>query len=284
MKVNKLGLVLMALVAAVAYPLSGHGKSNQNPKTVVLTSDNTVSLAGEINPDSVTNIINEFRKLDAKASSFGQQKPIYLFMYTPGGEIQSGLELIEAAKGMRRPINTITLFSASMGWQTVQALGERLILKNGTLMSHRAAGGFEGYFGGKAPSQVDSRYAYWLQRIKELDIQTVERTKGKQTLESYREQYQNETWLTGSQAVELGYADEVVTVRCDDSLSGTSSHQINFLGLDIHYETSKCPLITAITNVTVAGATKEGFTSVGLTVREVKEKFLSQFKFSEAVQ
>jgi ATP-dependent Clp protease protease subunit len=273
MKVNKLVVALAVLFAVVAYPVVTLSKSNSKD-TIVLTADNTVNLSGEITSESVAETIAQLRQLDSKTHAFGKQKPIYLFMYTPGGEVESGLQLIEAAQGLKRPVDTLTLFSASMGFQAVQALGKRLVLKNGTLMSHRAAGEFSGYFGGKSPSQLDSRYNFWLQRINELDQQTVARTNGKQTMASYREQYQNETWLTGTQSVDQGYADEVVKVRCDDSLNGTVGHEINFMGMPIHYETSKCPLITAIMNISIGGPPGAHAVIGNANLEDIKAKFI----------
>jgi len=272
--IKKVIVGLAALIAVVAYPLVSSGKTD-NQKRIILTSDNTVNLNGEINAESVADVIQALQKLDSKS-----KKPIYLFMYTPGGSIQAGLELIEAAKGMTRPVYTITMFAASMGFQTVEALGDRLILKNGALMSHRAAGGFEGSFGGQYPSQIDSRYGFWVQRTKELDEQTVARTKGKQTLQSYQKQYAEETWMTGTQSVDQGYADAIVTVHCDKSLNGNDAKHTEFLGMDINYEISRCPLITSPLNVKV----NVGSQADPRLVQEIKEKFLEKSDLERSIK
>jgi ATP-dependent protease ClpP protease subunit len=274
--IKKIIAGLAVVLAVVAYPLVSAGKSKpEDANKIVLNEDNTVSLNGEINAGSVAATVQALYKLDSRS-----KKPIYLFIYSPGGSIQAGLELIEAAKGMNRPVDTITMFGASMAFQTVQNLGNRNILKNGILMSHRAAGGFEGSFGGQAPSQIDSRYGFWLQRIKELDEQTVSRTKGKQTLQSYLETYKNEAWFTGSQAVEQGYADRIVTVHCDKSLAGTTVHKVDFMGMQIQYEIANCPLITAPLNVKLVEEAKND----PRLVEEVKTKFLESSNLEKSVQ
>lgn len=261
------------LSAILIYPLVSASKADSQNR-IVLTSDNSVSLNGEINNESVSEAIVALQKLDSKS-----KKPIYLFIYSPGGSIQAGFELIEAAKGLNRPVNTITMFGASMAFQTVQALGTRNVLRNGVLMSHRAAGGFEGSFGGQSPSQIDSRYGFWLQRIKELDEQTVARTGGKQTLASYQKQYANETWLTGSQSVAQGYADAIVTVKCDKSLNGVTTHSLSFFGMLINYDMSMCPLITSPLNVRISNGTKND----PRMVEEIKAKFLEKFDLEKNV-
>ena len=171
------------------------------------------------------------------------------------------------------------MFAASMGFQIIQNLDDRLILKNGVMMSHRAAGGFEGSFGGTKPSQIDSRYQFWLDRVRELDEQTVSRTKNKQTYESYTKEYANEMWLTGTKSVQEGYSDEVVLVKCDSTISGTSKHSADFMGFQVSYELDNCPLNTAPMNVSML--LPKGQEVPTELKNEIKNKFLSQFYNSQ---
>lgn len=214
---------------------------------VILSSNNLLVLNSEITGMTTAPLILKTRELNRSLDN----SPLYLFMNTPGGEIQAGLEFIEALKGSDRPINTITLFSASMGFQIVQSLGERLILNKGTLMSHRAKGGVEGTMGGKKPSQLDNRYNFWLNLLFEMDKQTVDRTNGKQTLESYQNAYADELWLSGNQSVVNGYADRIVSVQCDETLAGVTPRSVDFMGLTITYELDNCPINTGPMNVKV---------------------------------
>lgn len=254
---------VIALVTLVTSSLS----RSENDDTVILSKDNLIILNEPMMEEAVGKVISQAKTLDDAmtseiGSSLKSKKPIYIFLNTPGGSIQAGLEMYEALRGIGRPVHTITLFAASMGFQTVQNLGDRLILKNGVLMSHRAAGAFEGSFGGKFPSQIDNRYNFWLKRITALDQITVDRTKGKQTLETYRTQYADELWLTGVDAVKDGYADKVVTIKCDSSLSGTTTHSANFMGiLNIYYDTSNCPINTSISNIKASLQTNKGIKS-----------------------
>jgi ATP-dependent Clp protease protease subunit len=224
-------------------------------KEIVLTKDNSVVLNGAFTGKSVSNLIGEIQKLDAELKS---GYPIYLFLNTPGGSIQAGLELFEFIKGVNRPIHTITLFAASMGFQTVQHLGKRYVLEYSVLMSHKAYGGFEGEFGGET-SQIDSQYGLWLRRIKMIDQKTVERTKGKKTLKQYQAEYDNELWLNGSEAVKNGYADEVVTVKCSANLQGQREEQVSFMGMRLSVIFDKCPIRTSPISVTALVRTNKGF-------------------------
>lgn len=245
--------VLLAFLTAI--PIVKAVKTSQNKDQVILRKDNVIHLNDEVSNQTVSEWLQKARALDAKGPV---NEPIYLYMESPGGDILAGIDFIEGMKGIHRPIVTITSFAASMAFQIVQNMGERLILKNGILMSHRAAGGFEGTFGGTEPSQLTSRYLFFLSRIKELDQQTVSRTNGKQTLESYQKAYANEMWKAGNDAVAEGYADRVVSVSCDSSLNGTSHHTAETMFGHAEYDLSDCPMIKAPLNVTITISTNQG--------------------------
>jgi len=248
--------LMCAMMALALTIFSGKAEAKNSLPVLNLTKDNTAVLMGVVDDASVSDVMQQIQRLD---SSLKSGYPINLVLYTPGGSIQAGLELIEYLKSVNRPINTVTMFAASMGFQIAQNLGNRYILQTGVLMSHKAAGGFSGEFG-DGNSQIDSRYGLWMARVLEMDQATVARTKGKQTLKSYRAAYQNELWLTGAQAVEGGYADKVISAKCDKSLSGTRAQKIELFGgmITIHVVYSECPLNTNPLSVQVELPTNKG--------------------------
>ena len=212
-------------------------------KKVVLTSENTVFMNDYYSFSKVAEIAQQAKELDAKLPS---KDPLFLVLDTGGGSIDAGIEMISNLNALNRPIHTITLFAASMGFQTVQGLrGHRMVLANGTLMSHKARGGFYGEF----PGQLDSRYSYYLRRITRLDQIAANRTKGKHTLQSYRDLIENEYWCDGVDCLKQGFADSLAVVSCDSSLSGTHEElwgRFYFDGhkIEIYDIKSDCPTIT----------------------------------------
>jgi ATP-dependent Clp protease protease subunit len=249
----RLFIVIMMLLAMLSV------NAAETPrKEIVLTKDNTLVLNESFRGSSVSSLIGQAKEMDASLKS---GYPIYLFLSTPGGSIQAGLELIEFLEGLNRPVHTITLFSASMGFQLVQHLGKRYILKYGVLMSHKAAGGFRGEFGGGS-SQIDSRYGLWLRRLQMMDKQTVNRTNGKKTLKQYQSEYDNELWLNGEEAVRNGYADAVVSVKCSESLNGSTSKTVRYYGFNVKLTFDNCPIRTFPIKAEALVRTTRGYMSL----------------------
>jgi ATP-dependent Clp protease protease subunit len=215
---------------------------------ITLTVDNTIAINDEFDGHSVSQIIKKARELDARIPS---GDALYLVINSPGGSIEDGLELIENLSNLKRPVITITLFSASMGFQTVQALGERYITNMGTLMSHRAAGGFWG----QIPGSLGTRYAFYLRRVQKLDENAVKRSKGKLTMATYATLIQDEYWCEGQDCIDKGLADKIVSPQCDKSLTGTTSVSIfqALMGavVEIFADYDNCPLNTNVLKYTL---------------------------------
>lgn len=225
-------------------------------KEITLTTDNHVVLDDQFDDLTTAQVIQQAQLLDSKLPSGDS---IYLVLNSPGGSIQAGLDMIEALNSLNRKVSTITIFSASMGFQAVQGLGTRYILPNGTLMAHKARGSLSGEF----PGQLDSRYALWLKRIDTMDRKAVERSKGKLTLDKFRAMYENEWWADGQDAVNVGLADEVSTVKCEQALAQKSRNQaFDFFGFTIILVKSGCPTNTGILDVKVMIHTNQGLISL----------------------
>lgn len=165
---------------------------------------------------------------------------IYVVFYTPGGSITAGNYFNDTLKALPCKFHSITIFSASMGYQTVQALGNRYIVPSGTLMSHRASiNGLSGEIGGELDSILKNIY----EEVEELENRAAKRVGI--TLEEYKKQISDELWLTASSAVKNKHADAEVLVTCDSTLQGTFVQEVQTFFGSFDVEFSNCPIVTA---------------------------------------
>lgn len=246
-----------------------------NDSNVVLNEHNTIVMNSKFDSTSTSLVAQKAYQLNTKLP---KGEAINLVLDSGGGSIQAGLELITNLNSLGRPVNTICVFCASMAFQTIQGLnGKRIILPFGTMMSHKARGGFRGEF----PGQLTNRLNYYLRRLAAMDKITVARTSGKHTLESYRTLYENEYWCDGQDCVDQGFSDSVQSVACDSSLSGKDEKVYNvpvrlkrgqISTVQFTLVKAKCPTITGILEVkfTVEGITYN-FPSLEMVPRNFRD-------------
>jgi ATP-dependent Clp protease protease subunit len=228
---------LLALLALIAvFFIAGNSQATVATETIILNDKNSVRFNEEFSDMYVAKIQGE---VAAKVSRLAFDEPLYLVMDSPGGSVFAGAVLIDNLKALGHPIHTITVFSASMGYQLVQNMGTRYILPSGVLMSHRAAGRVQGQFYG----EVESRTQMIKDMVDILDEVAAERTKT--SIQEYRKSVQNELWAVGSKAVDANQADAIAKAVCDKSLRGTESRTVRTFFGPVELIFSKCPIITA---------------------------------------
>lgn len=206
-------------------------------KVIKLEAQNMVVLKG---PVTETSVAKAMKELQAASRAVSKNTPIYLVLDTPGGSIMDGMDLIDFAKALPQKVNTVTLFAASMGFQIAQNLDTRYIVRDGTLMSHRAR--VEG-LGGQVKGELETRYKNVRRAVDYLDYVAASRMSMKTP--DYEKMIFNEYWVYGFDAVKDKAADEQVLLSCGDSLNGTYSEEFQTLFGAVKVTFSKCPLIKA---------------------------------------
>lgn len=202
---------------------------------LVLSPENTLVFNDVVTDESVSQLQ---LKLMEMSNKLPDDKEIILVLNTPGGSVTAGLTLIDNMKAVPQKVKTLTIFAASMGFQIVQNMDERMIIPSGVLMSHRAAGGMEGEIGG----DFDVRYNAVKRQIEYMD--TIASRRMKMSLEDYHKLIADEYWVHGFESVDDRAADKLVLARCGKEMIGTEDKKFEFFGIPISVTFSKCPLIT----------------------------------------
>lgn len=239
------GIVLGGVVAVAINTLAKDTPASSPKPTILLEKKNTLSLRGPVTEDSVA-------ELQAKALEMSHilspKDTIYLVLDTPGGDVTAGLSLIATLQGLPQKVVTITSFAASMGFITVQNMtGERYILPNGVLMSHRASGGSRG----QIPGELNTRVGFWTELIESVEKECASRMN--LDVPKYKELIHDEYWTRGDKAVSERAADKVVLARCAQDISGETTVNVSTLFGKVRVVFSNCPLITAPLEISFAG-------------------------------
>lgn len=210
-------------------------------RVITLSKENTIGINQPISEEFVAK---KQLEIFEKHNKLPLTQPLYLVMDTPGGSVISGNLLINNIKALGRPVHTITLFAASMGYQIVQELGSRYIVESGQLMSHRGA---VSGMSGQIPGELTSRVRHIQTMLHEMNVKAAGRIGVDVKL--YKKQIQDELWLTATKAKETNNVDEIVEAKCDATLEGTEvqNFQTMFGPVDVTF--AKCPLISGPVNV-----------------------------------
>jgi ATP-dependent Clp protease, protease subunit len=221
-------------------------------ETVILKADNTVSLNTDVSDNSITALMLDVQRLNKLETD----EPIYLVLNTPGGSVFAGIDFIRFARTSRRPIHTVTIFAASMGFQIVQGIqGKRLMAYSGVLMSHRAA---VSGIGGQYPGELNVRVDFLQDISTQLDYDVAKRAG--MSLKDYQSLIHDEYYASTDKAIKDGFADESTDVSCDVSLEGSYTKDFETLFGPIEVEFSSCPLITGFISAKFKQSTEENKT------------------------
>lgn len=107
-----------------------------------LLRDRIVFLNGEVNDDVAEMLCAQLLFLEAE----NPEKPVHLYINSPGGAITSGLAIYDTMQYIRAPVHTLCMGTArSMGSFLLMAgePGHRMALPNASLHVHQPLGGFQ---------------------------------------------------------------------------------------------------------------------------------------------
>lgn len=166
--------------------------------------DRTVWLCSAINSDVSAIISAQLLYL----SSIDKDSPINMYLLTPGGEVLSGMSILDTMSFVPNKVNTLVVgIACSMGFVIAVSGDYRSALKHARLMQHQPSGGYQG-----KSTDMEINVQQMLILKKELYEIISEKTKqpyDKITTDCERGDY----WMTAEEAKTYGAIDEVITPK-----------------------------------------------------------------------
>lgn len=136
-------------------------------------------------------------------------KPINMYINSPGGSVIDGLQLIDTMKFINAPISTTCLgMAASMGAVILSCgeKGRRFVLPHSRVMIHQVSSGMSGTFS-------DMKIEFEQTERCKKDIYNILAENISKSYEEIEALCDRNNWFIGQEAVDLGIADEIVKTK-----------------------------------------------------------------------
>ena len=182
-----------------------------------LLKERIIMLNGPVEDHMANLIVAQMLFLE----SDNPDKPISMYINSPGGAVTAGLAIYDTMQYIKCPVRTIVMGQAcSMGSFLAQAgePGKRIVLPESRTMIHRVSSGTPGTSGSVHIQELQmediKRHYEESQKVNKrlTELYVKHNSKGK-TYEELFETMKFDTFLTAEEAVENGFADKVVEKR-----------------------------------------------------------------------
>ncbi|KAI5924403.1 Clp protease-domain-containing protein [Camillea tinctor] len=192
-----------------------------------LLQERIICLNGPIDDTVSASIVAQLLWLE----SDNPDKPITMYIDSPGGSVTAGLSIYDTMTYIRSPVSTVCLGqAASMGslLLTGGEKGKRFALPHSSIMIHQPLGGTQG------PASDILIYANQIQRTREQVNEIYRKHLNdaigheKYNLKDVEDMMERDKYLTAEEAKEVGIVDEILTRRDDKKTAkdgGSSTSQ-----------------------------------------------------------
>jgi len=170
-----------------------------------LLQERIICVNGPVHDDMSAVIVAQLLYLESQST----EKPISMYINSPGGVVTSGLAIYDTMQYVQAPVATLCIGQAcSMGSLLLAggAPGMRQALPNARVMIHQPSGGFSGQ-----ASDIEI-HAREILATRERLTQLYAKHTG-QPAEVVRTAKERDTFMTPQQACEFGLIDAVVAER-----------------------------------------------------------------------
>ena len=182
-----------------------------------LLKDRIIMLQGVVEDTMANLVVAQILFLESQNA----EKPIKLYITSPGGSVTAGLAIYDTMQFVKCPVRTMVMGQASsMGSFLAQAgePGHRYVLPESRTMIHRVSSGTKGTSGSVHVQELEFEDAKrHFEESKRLNKRLTELyVRHNSVGKSYEELFETmkfDTFLSAQEAVENGFADKVVENR-----------------------------------------------------------------------
>ena len=170
-----------------------------------LLNDRIIFLGEEINSVSANLVVAQLLHLESQDA----EKDISLYINSPGGEVYSGLAILDTMNFIKCDVSTICIgMAASMGAFLLSsgARGKRIALPNAEIMIHQPSAGTQGKV-----TDMEIDVEHFLKLKKRLNQILADNT-GKDP-EQVKQDSERDHWMLAEEAREYGLVDKVIYKR-----------------------------------------------------------------------
>jgi ATP-dependent Clp protease protease subunit len=158
-------------------------------------------LKDEVCEDSINPIIAQLLFLNNEDS----EKPIYLYIDSPGGSCTAGLALIDIINFISAPVYTVCLgLAASMGAAILSCGTKRFALPNSTVMCHQVSGGFKGTI-------MDHEVNFEYEKKLNERLMKIIADNCKMDYKKFMKAVDRDKYMFAEDALKFGIVDEILT-------------------------------------------------------------------------
>ncbi len=190
-------------IPSVPYRLPGSTYERWIDIYTRLNQERIIFLGQEVTDSLANSTIAAMLYLD----SDDQNKPIYLYINSPGGSVTAGMAIYDTMQHIKSEVVTICVgLAASMGafLLTAGSKGKRLALPHARIMIHQPLGGT----GRRQATDIEIEAKEILRIRHELNGLMAERTG--QTIEKIQKDTDRDYFMSAQEAKEYGLIDSVI--------------------------------------------------------------------------
>ncbi len=181
---------------------SSHGFQTLSVDHILLTS-RRVFFTDEVDSESCNTLLKSLIALNEE----DPDAEIKLFINSPGGEVYSGMAVIDYIRLMSAPLTTICVgTAASMGALLFLSGNKRVMTEHSQIMIHDPALS-GGSLGGKKPHELE-KIAKDLKKVRDITAELISEVTGK-SMKEVLKVTKDDTYFNAEEAVDFGLATEI---------------------------------------------------------------------------